>query len=537
MNLDFSIFRLTDHITGYTVKKALFVALGLFWIFSNVFSQESILSIYESANHSTVPKYQFDKRFEYLVLASNFSKDEIKEIPFTDRRIFKIDLVYTTFSETAGFDQKALDMARIERLVAINPEITVNKFFDWNIVGQTGCKSANTCLDFFHGFVVYYEPYYTKETSKHEIDSIKLEMSGLQKKITDFKDLLKVDYERIDCEYPESYYSPEYLSEQIENFFECDEKYKGRVFFDARMDYHGRALDVKVKGNLFPCKEELAKTLKYILKWKRGLVIGRKQYDLTASGFISFPLTKESVSITTFEIDKDLIDRFKMLQQYSQCVAYETDTSFVDIIPKVDKRVVSEVLLRNNWNPSLIVVDVTGSMFPYTSDMLKWIRLTTRLERDYVFFNDGDDKPTTQKVIGKTGGLYHVKADDYRAIRDKMFEAMRAGGGGDFPENNIEALLYGVDKAKPEGEIIMIADNYSFPRDVDLLQKYKGKMRIILCQTDKGINTKYLDLARRYGFTLHTLKTDIRDLQKNELFIEGHSYYQNQGKFLKSVKL
>lgn len=55
----------------------------------------------------------------------------------------------------------------------------------------------------------------------------------------------------------------------------------------------------------------------------------------------------------------------------------------------------------------------------------------------------------------------------------------------------------------------MIADNLSFPRDHQLLVNYKGFLKIILCGTDKGINTDYLDLAKKYGFTLHTLKSDI----------------------------
>lgn len=126
-------------------------------------------SIYESANHIMVEKYKFDSTYEHLVLASTFSKDEIKHLPFTDRRITRIDLVYTDYQEVSGFDQKALDIARLEKLIAINPEITVNKFFDWNVVGQTGCNTSATCKDFFHGFVIYYEPYYPKKPLKRRL--------------------------------------------------------------------------------------------------------------------------------------------------------------------------------------------------------------------------------------------------------------------------------------------------------------------------------------------------------------------------------
>lgn len=485
--------------------------------------------IYETANRLQIRKYAFDSRFEHLVLASSFSRDEVRHLPFTDRRITKIDLVYTEYHEASDFNQKQLDLARLEKLIAINPQITVNKFFDWNVIGQTGCYSSETCGDFFHGFVIYYEPYYTRETSRSEIDSIKTDLSQLDNQIGELKDFLKVDYQRIDCEYPEMLYSGEYLSNELEKIYSCGEKYKGRVFFDVEIDYNGRPLRVNVKGNLFPCKDRLAHALKYILKWKRGIVIGRQQYGVTAKGFVSFPIRKESVNITSFEIPKPLMEEFHMLQQYAQCVAYLTDTTFTEIIPKVEKKVVSDVLFRNGLHPDLIVVDVTGSMYPYTADLLKWVRLSTLQDKKtFVFFNDGDDKPTGQKVVGQTGGIYSIVSDDFVAVRDKMFEAMRGGGGGDLPENNIEALLYGAEATDTPNGVVMIADNYSFPRDAELLGQYAGELRIILCHTEKGINTRYMDLARKYGFSLHTMQSDIADLEKQktgaDFLIDGFRY-------------
>ncbi|VXD18541.1 hypothetical protein [Marinoscillum sp. 108] len=490
--------------------------------------------VYETARHTTEPQYSFDGRYEYLVLPSSFSKDDIRKLPFTDRRILKIDLVYTTFRESSEFDQKQLDLARLDKLIEINPQIVVNKFFEWNIIGQTGCASSASCLDFFHGFVIYYEDYFTKETSLAEIDSVRSDLMALDQRIGELRKLLKIDYRRIDCEYPESAYSPEYLGEQLEKIYDCAETYKGRVFFEVELDYNGRPQEVTVSGNLFPCKERLAFALKYILKWKRGLVIGRRQYNVRAKGYVSFPIKKESVNITSFEISKNLMEKYKMLQQYAQCVAYETDTSYVDIFPKVDQKVVSKALFRNHWSPDLVIVDVTGSMYPYTADLLKWIKLSSlQKETDFVFFNDGNDLPTNQKVIGKTGGLYHVKTNDFSVAKEKMFEAMRAGGGGDLPENNFEALVYGEKVAKPGGEVVMIADNYSFPRDSQLLARHTGQLKIILCHTEKGINTQYLDLARKHGFTLHTLQTDIVDLQKEMLRIEGVSYKREPAGFVR----
>lgn len=489
------------------------------------FAQSPATVVIDQANHFDQASYQFDSRYEYLVIASGFAKEELRQIPFTDRRILKIDLVYTKFSESAEFDQRQLNTARLERLIALNPQIVVNKFFDWNIIGQTGCNSSQSCLEFFHGFVIYYEEYFTKETASVEIDSIKSELSALDKFIIRNQEKLKITYDRIDCEYPESYYSREYLTDRLEKLYKCQEDYKGRVLFEATMDYKGRPTEVRVKGNLFPCKAELARRLQYVLQWNRGIVIGRKQFEVTAKGYVSFPLRGESVQITSFEIPEKLIEKYQMLQQYSQCVAYHTDTSYQKLIPKITQNAVSKSLARNQWNPELFVVDVTGSMYPFTADLLKWIKLQNdSIAKDYVFFNDGNDKPTNQKVIGKTGGIYHVKTSDFNDVKLKMFEAMRNGGGGDLPENNFEALTTANREVKPTGDIVMVADNYSYPRDEVMMAGFSGKLKIILCHTDKGVNTNYLNLARKYGFTLHTLKSDITDLNQSRIEIEGITY-------------
>ncbi|MEQ8339036.1 MAG: hypothetical protein RIA62_16870, partial [Cyclobacteriaceae bacterium] len=155
----------------------------------------------------------------------------------------------------------------------------------------------------------------------------------------------------------------------------------------------------------------------------------------------------------------------------------------------------------------------TGSMYPYTSDLLKWIRLNPNEAKTYVFFNDGDDKPTQHKVIGKTGGIYHIQSSSYLDVKEMLFQSMRKGGGGDLYENNFEALLYGVNLTGNTTGAIMIADNHSFPRDHELLKGYSGNLKIILCGTERGVNTNYLNLAYHYGFSIHTLTSDLSNLQ------------------------
>lgn len=487
------------------------------------------MAIYQQAENVQTQKYTFDERYDYLILGSEFSKDIIQNIQYTDRRIIRIDLIYTAYRESTDFSQKELNLNRLKNLIRINPAIIDNTFFDWRLIEQTGCNSSTACKGFFHGFIIYYDAYYTKEETIGEIDSIRNDLTQLETTIEQNKSLLTLTSSQIDCEYPSMRYSEEYLSEELEKIYKCSENFKGKVYFDAIMDYKGRVLDIEVKGSLFPCKERLAAALNYILQWKNGLIIGRLQYGLTTSGLVDFPLNKRSVKVNQFSIADSLINQYQILAQNTRCTAYQVDTAYSLFLPKVVKKEVSSVLFRNQWNEKLIVVDVTGSMFPYTADLLKWIRLGALTEeKTFVFFNDGDDKATSQKKIGKTGGLYLVRSQHFEEVKETMFEAMRNGGGGDLRENNCEALRYGMSKSGFPTSAIMIADNNSFPRDYQLLEQYKGSLKIILCGTDKGINTQYLDLARKYRFTIHTLHADLQNLYTinpgQRIELDGQTY-------------
>jgi hypothetical protein len=200
--------------------------------------------------------------------------------------------------------------------------------------------------------------------------------------------------------------------------------------------------------------------------------------------------------------------------------------------PKVFEQHNSPVLatlnrIQNRLKDAAIVTDVTSSMDPYIVEVLVWhaLNLSKGNYNRYVFFNDGDDKLTNQKVIGKTGGLYFSegKLENLDSIISKMQQATAPRmGGGEPPENDIEALLGAVrfDSIK---EIILIADAHSRVRDMELLCKIKLPVRIILCGAEeqnrfyinkRDINEQYLTIAHRTGGSVHTLLSDILDLSK-----------------------
>ncbi len=195
---------------------------------------------------------------------------------------------------------------------------------------------------------------------------------------------------------------------------------------------------------------------------------------------------------------------------------------YLDLTPKSiaskdEVNIVKSVLERNEWKNRLIVVDVTGSMMPYISQYLLWLKLTfdEKENQRFVFFNDGNTN--YKKPIGKTGGLYFSGNNlGYEHILKTIQLAMRNGGGGDCPENNIEAVIKGLKKnSKYEvDEVIMVADNWATPRDVELINEVGKPIRIILCGTRGKVNVEYLKLAHKSGGSIHTIEEDLENICK-----------------------
>jgi hypothetical protein len=199
---------------------------------------------------------------------------------------------------------------------------------------------------------------------------------------------------------------------------------------------------------------------------------------------------------------------------------------------------------HQEWKNMLLVCDVTGSMSPYSTQVLMWHKLNFNARRTvgYVFFNDGDNKPDDKKKIGETGGMHYVDGTLLQEVEDTALTSMLLGSGGLPPENNIEALMAAMKKYPKFDELVMIADNWANIEDFKLANKLKKPVHIILCGVEDGvINTQYLDLARMTKGSVHTLESDLTSLMKmNEgqaIEIEGVQYRLKHGKFYMVNKL
>jgi antitoxin component YwqK of YwqJK toxin-antitoxin module len=203
---------------------------------------------------------------------------------------------------------------------------------------------------------------------------------------------------------------------------------------------------------------------------------------------------------------------------------------------KIRDSTIFKVFQRNNkWKNVLLVVDMTGSMFPYIGQLLVWFKQTYEdgTIRYYSLFNDGDNMDDLKKVIGKTGGVHLFEAKDYKKLKRDVEEVRKMGEGGDDPENDIEALMTSQLNCRNYSEIVLLADDSQI-RDMALLKRLRKPVHIVLCGTKKGVNEQYLKLALHTKGSIHTTHTDV-DMKKlkegDEILIEKDLFKFKAGQF------
>lgn len=193
---------------------------------------------------------------------------------------------------------------------------------------------------------------------------------------------------------------------------------------------------------------------------------------------------------------------------------------------------------RAEWSNKVVVTDITGSMYPYMDQILLWhaLALVPGEQNRYIFFNDGDDTPEAEKKMGAAGGIYITEEMNMDRLLETMQRAMEGGGGADSPENDLEALLEGVRLMGEVDELILIADNYSDVRDIELLSRLRAPVRIVLAGADYGVNEDYLEIAYSTGGSIHTLEEDIYELSHladgEVVAIGQYRYRVSRGKFI-----
>ncbi|GAA4837587.1 hypothetical protein [Algivirga pacifica] len=173
---------------------------------------------------------------------------------------------------------------------------------------------------------------------------------------------------------------------------------------------------------------------------------------------------------------------------------------------------------HQQWDNVVIVSDWTGSMYKYTLQVLLWQIQEQSMKQlmGFTFFNDGGFKSNADKQIGQTGGIYHVYSRKPTDIIRQMAVIKQSGDGGDIPENDVEALIEAQKAYKDVHTLVLIADNRSQIRDIELLEEVKKPVRVVLSNVRREgeqyiFNEQYVRLALTTQGSIHTSDMDIND--------------------------
>jgi hypothetical protein len=252
-------------------------------------------------------------------------------------------------------------------------------------------------------------------------------------------------------------------------------------------------------------------------------------------------------------LDKDTLPRaYSIKTHYNKNKGYIHDTVwYTDTVspPKPPKFFYNQALYKDStvlnsfsrnksWTNFIVVTDVTGSMSPYSAQVFVWLKAQSEIKKAkcFVFFNDGDEKPSRKKLPLETKGVYLTKNTNIESVIRTASKCMNNGsGGGENLENDIEAIIEGLKQYQEANEVVLVADNLESMRDYKYLNKIKKPVRIILCGSTNRINIQYLDLARQSKGSVHTKNSDIINLQdikeKEHFFIEEKEYLFENGRF------
>ncbi|TND09929.1 MAG: hypothetical protein FD123_611 [Bacteroidetes bacterium] len=403
--------------------------------------------------------------------------------------IESVELVYTRFAVSENFDQQDLDKERLQQLHKLLPGAFAESWTGWQLTGQTSPATADSARNMFHGFVVTYRPAPSPGGMKEEI------------------------------EFLEKFFSKKPGDETTTGSNPAVVDSSGSISTDSKMTFAERqrytALQLAIKKLDRNPAITVDTTRARVVKQTGDYAVVQLHYR-----FMNHKRSKfDTIRISEIDTAMKILNR--------------KPPPFADSI-------IITVLKRNRqWKNIVLVCDLTGSMAPYTAQVFELFREAPEIKKvdQFIFFNDGDAR--TKKPVGRTGGLYPVRTHDYDSMMTTALRTMKGGDGGDTPENNIEAALLAIAENDSLSDIVMIADNLSTPRDMELLKKVNRPVHVIACGSRYGLNPCYLKIARVTKGSVHTMRDDVGNLEflqdeqtikigKENFKIQGDDFFQTR---------
>ncbi|RMG22003.1 MAG: hypothetical protein D6730_17270 [Bacteroidetes bacterium] len=267
-------------------------------------------------------------------------------------------------------------------------------------------------------------------------------------------------------------------------------------------------------------------------------------------GFVIYMYPGEDEALISAQIPPLPSEKLVKMAQEDEQTRQLTEVIYKWEKPLEDSTIFKVFDRHPQWKKKLVVMDWTSSMYKNGASVLRWQsqHLENQAIQHLVLFNDGDRTPHAQKRIGKTGGIYYVNPKNLEAVVQSMIKVKYRGGGGDSPENDMEALLRATRSLKDYEEVILIADRNSSIRDIRLLKYLDRPVHVVVFKNkemkhswnsrgkpiqieNEWIHPHYLSLASISGGSLHTHNRDIYQLSEmkpGEVITIGTYHYQKQ---------
>lgn len=446
-----------------------------------------------------IPAYEIDSvSNQTLILPMNYGQSTFIDTTgfsiLKNSEILSVDLLFTDYPSADNLF--ALNGRRLNALISLLPGIDKRPNITWTITRQTDGNTKESAEKLIHGFVINYRKPY---------DSIAKE-----------KELILIQSVTPDS-IPDSLLTPPKTKPA---------KPAGKTYYWGVM--HGGTYGSRSTYNKMPVI---------------GIVSSRKQdparYDeadtlLAISQKEAFDkniLDKRQLATlkSTDSIYLVIPKRFFKTTDENKTVPKERKWTRLEFTQHKDSSVLT-ILNKKQFNKALVIIDVTGSMAPYSAQVVEWLSAHEK-SGDVAYiscFNDGDEKDDLLKPVGSTGGIYTERFRNARQASALIQKAMSKGDGGDFPENVCEGIIKAINAAPQAQDVILIADSWAPARDIELASQIKKPVQVIVCGKRIGVHTHYVTIALLSGGSLHFMNEETIDLtplkQGKEMMINQRLY-------------
>lgn len=437
------------------------------WI-NNILSNEVI----------KIPVYQIDAvSTSVLYLPMPFAKSDFVDTAgvfhLQHADILSVDLVFTDYPAVKTLT--SLNGARFKSLLQLIPFIHDQSFTQWRMIRQTNGKDAITSEQLMHGFVIHYRSFPTLASIQKELTLVKQTATALR----------QLSYHPV-----------------LQTASNAPEPAKKIRYWDVI--YGSSASTASV----------------FYIKNRPVLQIADTVFTsiVPSDSIVQMPF---KAAMQKRMLTRQQQQKFqKATQLYCLLGApreWSDDQPHQSVVIAKPLPLPDITLLHNlrqqTFKQALLVVDVTASMSLYTVQLLHWLQQTDTLHsiKQFSCFNDGDDMPTEQKVMGHTGGIYITPYTNIKNAAALMETAMQKGSGGDTPENVCEALIQSIARCADCKEVVLIADNWAPVRDIELVQEIKKPVHIMICGGTIGVHPDYVTIAYKTGGSLRFTDKTISD--------------------------